>query len=71
MTTETTSARPRKAVVQLEAGSPGATGRDERDNSQRCDCAGCDTCGVHCVENCASGNGEPCGALHKKTEEDA
>ena len=27
---------------------------------ESCDCAGCNTCGVHCVTGCASGKGELC-----------
>lgn len=27
-----------------------------------CDCAGCDTCGTHCVPGCSSGDGVPCTA---------
>jgi hypothetical protein len=27
-----------------------------------CDCSGCDGCGTHCAEGCASGDGEPCRA---------
>lgn len=27
-----------------------------------CDCPGCDKCGTHCVLDCASGEGEACGA---------